>query len=590
MQTGDVIYQSEHISARYVACDSTHVVVSFPDRVHPLGINQPGWGETFLNKRGISAIYIALTETNWFQCPDFFEAMRACRGFLGPDVPVTAYGSSMGGYGALLAAKTLEASLCIALSPQISIDPEVVPFERRYLAFAKEIGPFLHDVSEQAGPGCHYVIAYDPLHGKDRKHVLRCSKHFQITELPVYCGSHGVLNLLKRAEAIDCLADLLVEKATPGDLRRLIRDKRRTSARYLKKMGRRAAERGHKNLYDYAQALNKLTGLNATREQRPPEPNLAARPKLVIHCGLPKTGTSSLQAYFYTHAKNYQQDGIFYPTQNADKNDLNHAWFSQQLRDASVDQLCRMLETVPEGVQTVFLSDESLFVELPGLTDDTRKALYAALDGYEIELVLFEREQTAWMRNFYLQSVQNRRAGRKTAQASARNLWQTSLDFKAFFAQPFCQKLLDTETMKRELRNAFGTANLRVLPFEPGKDVVEVFCAELDWPHMGHGPTLALNPPITDSQAEILRQANGMSNSIGRFIKKMIELPDDYAPDGLRPKLLEKLLKHARDIPWQRFQFQENPPLSVTPESFDEALEVLRLKTERLGLVVERKA
>ena len=218
MQTGDVIYQSEHISARYVACDSTHVVVSFPDRVHPLGINQPGWGETFLNKRGISAIYIALTETNWFQCPDFFEAMRACRGFLGPDVPVTAYGSSMGGYGALLAAKTLEASLCIALSPQISIDPEVVPFERRYLAFAKEIGPFLHDVSEQAGPGCHYVIAYDPLHGKDRKHVLRCSKHFQITELPVYCGSHGVLNLLKRAEAIDCLADLLVEKATPGDL------------------------------------------------------------------------------------------------------------------------------------------------------------------------------------------------------------------------------------------------------------------------------------------------------------------------------------------------------------------------------------
>ena len=580
---GVIVYQSPHISARSVALGSERVVVSFPDRIHPLGPNHAGWGEGFLTKRGISGIYIALTDANWFQCPDFFEAMRACRDFLGPDVQITSYGSSMGGYGAILAAKTLKASLCVALSPQFSIDPKVVPFERRYLDYAKVTGPFLHDVTAEVDQSCDYVIAYDPLHGRDRRHVSILSQCFHCVELPVYCGGHGILNLLKQADGLNSVADLLVGKARAGDIRHHIRGNRRTFYRYLKKMGQRAKERGHEDLFDYESAMHNQENKTVEIEISRPTVDDTQQPKLVIHCGLPKTGTSSLQAYFYNHAERYRAYGVFYPTENINKHDLNHAWFSRELRDASVDQLIDTLANIPEGTETVLFSDESLFVEFPGLTESAHEALSVVLGGYDVKLVICERNKTAWMRSFYLQSVQNRRSGRKTQNETARNLWQTPLEYEAFFAQPFCQKLLDFDAMRTELSQAFAATSLTVIAFEPGKDIVQTFCTAMGWPYMGNGPELMLNPSITDSEVEILRQANTSGNDVGRFIKQMIELPLNFDAAGIRAKRRETLLGQAKEFPWDLFEFRANQPLAITPESFQDALETLRAKAARLG-------
>ena len=45
---------------------------------------------------------------------------------------VMTYGSSMGGYAALRFARALRADAILALSPQYSIDPAVVPWEDRW--------------------------------------------------------------------------------------------------------------------------------------------------------------------------------------------------------------------------------------------------------------------------------------------------------------------------------------------------------------------------------------------------------------------------------------------------------------------------
>lgn len=580
---GVIVYQSDCISARYVEAGSEQVVVSFPDRIHPLGSEHVGWGENFLTKRGISGIYIALTETNWFQCPDFFEAMYACRDFLGPDVPVTSYGSSMGGYGAILAAKTLRATLCVALSPQFSIDLQVAPFERRYLEFSHRIGPFLHNISEEVDLSCDYVIAYDPLHRRDRQHVCLLSQYFPLFELPVYCAGHGVLSVIQKAGGLDCLADVLRKKAHPRDVRRCVRGQRWSSKRYFKKMATRVKERGHNRLFDFEGGIHSVGNRTIAKVTKSPKVKVGRRPQLIVHCGLPKTGTSSLQAYFFSNADRYLLNGIFYPTRDANKRDFNHAWFSKGLRDASVGQLYETLVNIPEGTETIFLSDESLFVELPGLTDQAREMLSAVIEGFDIRLLIFEREKAAWMRSFYLQSIQNRRSDRITPHETARNLWQTPLDYEAFFAQPYCQKLLDFDAMRAELSQVFSQAAVTVLPFEKGKDVVQEFCAAMSWPYMGEGQKLMFNPSITDSQAEILRQANGHSSLVGRFIKQLIELPENFDAAGLRAKRREKLIVQAREFPWTIFKFRTNPPLEVTPESFRNALEGLRSKAARLG-------
>ena len=325
MLPGKVIYQSDRLSARFVEGETERVAVCFPDRVHPVGFDQPGWGEGFLTKRGVSAIYIAEAGIDWFQCPDFFDAMQACRAALGQR-PVTTYGSSMGGYAAILGARALGADRCFALSPQYSIDPEVVPFER------------------------------DPIE---------------------------------------------------------------------------------------------------------------------------------------------------------------------------------------------------------------------------------------WMRSFYLQSVQNRRPGSKTDHPSARNLWQTTRPYQSFFDLPYCQELLDFPAMRERIKTAFGAEKVTALGFQSGKDVVPLFCEAMGWPMPAIGPALTRNPSISDTEAEILRQANELKDGQARLIKALISQPGDFDAGTLRLAKAQKLAKQARGFPWGKLTFRENPPLKIRQEEFDRRVVELRQNAEAILLRVK---
>ncbi len=579
---GAILYKSQEMSARFVDAGSQRIVVSFPDRVHPTGFDVSGWGESFFQKRGISAIYIALNSINWFQTSDFFEALEACRAKLGPDRDITTYGSSMGGYAALMGAKALRAKLCIAASPQFSIDPKSVPFERRYTEYAAQVGTFAHDIQNHASPNCHYVIAYDPCHRLDSRHVALIEKSYPITRLPVYRSGHGVLRTVSHGGNLDTLASVLTGEANVARLRQRIRDHRNKSKSYLMKMGRHAKARKHKELFDYDAAIAALHKGNKTSIM----PRNAVSPnsfrKLVVHCGLPKTGTTSLQAYFANFSERYQALGVYFPTDGKSHREHSHAWFSRELRQSSVERVKSILKTGPDGCDTLFLSDESLFVETPGLTPATQEKLSAALKNYEVELVLCLRDQNAWMRSFYLQSVKNRRAGPRTKLPSARNLWQTSDDYHTFFQQEYCQRLLNFEAMEKELSQLFVAASVTTLQFEPGQDIVQSFCEALEWPHFKNSPALALNPSLSDSQAEILRQANAMKGPMARFIKASLELPDGFDPTKMRRKRLEKLAVQAQIFPWEKLEFKENPPLTVTQDSFDDAKEALRQKAQKL--------
>ena len=82
---------------------------------------------------------------DWHQHAEFFTTTEACRAFFGPSPDVTAYEFSMGGYGALLGAKALDARRAIAVSPQSSIDPAAVRFERRDGEQWAKMDGWLHD-------------------------------------------------------------------------------------------------------------------------------------------------------------------------------------------------------------------------------------------------------------------------------------------------------------------------------------------------------------------------------------------------------------------------------------------------------------
>jgi len=574
---GHYLYQSDYMSARLVPAQSGRVIVSFPDHVHPTKLDGIGWGEGFFARREMTAVYINTASVDWFQSPDFFVAMAAIRNALGVERPITTYGSAMGGYGALLGAKALAADLCLAISPQYHIAPETTPFETRYKDHAARIGPFIHDLAAQVSDQCRYHVAYDPTHKIDAKHVALIGRHYALTRLPTYGAGRGVLAFWIDTRCTDTLSRFLHGDLDAQRFRQELRAKRTMSPRYFQRMANLRAASGRSGLVDYADLAAGSGFEKAAR--RITKNSLRRQPKLrrlLIHAGLPKTGTSALQAHFYHGAEYYATRGLWYPTQGISRPDLNHDWISQNLRDENTAQLRRTLAAAPHNCDAALLSDESLYVDLPGFSPAGRQALTNAVTGWNVELVLFQRDMREWRRSFYIQSIKNRRGGAPSERPSARDLWQTKLTGSQFFDLPFVRRLLDFDTMAADLSMMLAARETHILQYVKGHDTIDTLCAAIGLDRAPSSEARRYNLSLSDTDAEILRQANGMSNQDARLIRGLIEDRFGLAAGRLHKRRATRAAEIATDFDWSRFAYAPNPPLALHETHFHTRVAELR--------------
>ncbi len=95
-------------------------------------------------KLGIDIIHVIPRAADWYHYPDMDACLDAVRPHVGPDT--IAYGSSMGAFVAARFSDRLGIRRALCFSPQYSIQPGIVPFERRWQDHAARID-FLHDDS-----------------------------------------------------------------------------------------------------------------------------------------------------------------------------------------------------------------------------------------------------------------------------------------------------------------------------------------------------------------------------------------------------------------------------------------------------------
>lgn len=254
--TRRVIYEGTHLRLEYTGPlleslkdgdSSARVVVSFAPVDYPFdNPDAQGWGTRSFTKRGIAHVNVFHRAEDWHQNADFFDAMLACRAYFGPDIAITTYGFSMGGFGALLAAKTLQAERCVAISPQASIDTSVVPFERRFFTQWDLMDSWTHDLNDHmADHETSYIVLYDPLHGRDQKHEVLLPKPQGYLRCPMHGLGHGGVQSIVDMNIQETLFDLLRGRASGADLRNAYREQRATGFRYVRKVGSRLHERKH---------------------------------------------------------------------------------------------------------------------------------------------------------------------------------------------------------------------------------------------------------------------------------------------------------------------------------------------------------
>jgi len=235
-----VIHESPRLRLEYtgpVLGATSNAVVAFAPFDFPFQSDRGGWGSASFCKRLMPHVCVFHRDEDWHQHDEFSQAMRTCRSFFGPVPRLTSYGFSMGGYGAMLGAQGLNAARAVAVSPQSSIDPTAVKFERRYHAQWAAMNGWVHDLHTHVDDRREYVVLYDPLHRQDSQHELRLPKPAGYRRVLLHGAGHAGIQTLVEMGQAEALFALLRGDTTPAQLRQAYRKNRAGAFRYQRKLG-----------------------------------------------------------------------------------------------------------------------------------------------------------------------------------------------------------------------------------------------------------------------------------------------------------------------------------------------------------------
>jgi hypothetical protein len=162
----------------------------------------------------------------------------------------------MGGYGLLRFASALRLTRAVLVSPQMSIHPEVVPWDRRYrrdaAGFDREVG----DLGSRRSERVTGVTLFDPFRPLDREHARRIARMFPgIAPVALGFGGHPATHAIGSARRFAEVQQLLLgDDCAPAAASAIHRRARCESPAYWQALARKAERLGHRALVRTARA------------------------------------------------------------------------------------------------------------------------------------------------------------------------------------------------------------------------------------------------------------------------------------------------------------------------------------------------
>jgi hypothetical protein len=121
---------------------------------------------------GLAHLHIQSRWNDWFLNHETAALEAALTAVRARFLTARALGFSMGGYGALRFSRALRLNQVLLVSPQVSLDPALVPEEDRYPE-AASFDPVAGDLRHWARPDLRGVVTFDPFHRLDHLHARR---------------------------------------------------------------------------------------------------------------------------------------------------------------------------------------------------------------------------------------------------------------------------------------------------------------------------------------------------------------------------------------------------------------------------------
>jgi pimeloyl-ACP methyl ester carboxylesterase len=241
---GRRLFDGQHLQATLFDGTGDALMVTFDFR----SADKRGFGPVShvsgFARRGFSQLAIRTARNDWFINPEtraLEDILQRLRGYNA----VRLLGYSMGGYGAFRFARALAADTVVAVSPQVSIAPDAVPFDRRFRKEAATFDAGQADLAPHGMPTLRGVLLTDPFHPADMAHARAIARHFPgiaLARLPF--GGHPCQRYLRAAGTAWTVQRTAMEDApSPTVILQAYRRARRGQPDYWDGLARHAAAR-----------------------------------------------------------------------------------------------------------------------------------------------------------------------------------------------------------------------------------------------------------------------------------------------------------------------------------------------------------
>jgi len=123
-------------------------------------------------------------------------------------------GNSMGGFNAIISTSYIATDVCIAFVPQYSVNPSIVPWERRWKEYTSNIENFrFESVSEHMNETTNYFI-FTGARGPDQRHAKLFPVNDNIRHYSFPSIAHDVAKTLKEMDALETVVQSCFDRAS----------------------------------------------------------------------------------------------------------------------------------------------------------------------------------------------------------------------------------------------------------------------------------------------------------------------------------------------------------------------------------------
>ncbi len=218
-------------SLMFIKRPSDRLLVTFDNlsNVNDDSVMREPWAYKFASDGGYSHLGVMAHVSDWYRDGDLIRRFQGlvAQGFFEGYERVVFAGVSMGGYASLAFSSLVPGAHVVAINPQTTLDPDLVPWETRYENGQRQDWtlPLADGAALTAGAG-RVNVFYDPYFELDQKHVDRFHGD-NVRIFKCWFSNHKTAVFLRKIGALKAvMTHCILDELSQPDFYRLYRERR----------------------------------------------------------------------------------------------------------------------------------------------------------------------------------------------------------------------------------------------------------------------------------------------------------------------------------------------------------------------------